>query len=212
MYRQVSGRDPNDDQTALKKGERMSRESVQAMSFFRDDNKSLVFFSGIVEAEMKGKEKYITRIIIRFNGDITNADCDCPAGKGPTSSCKHVVAQLFILATFNQSGVLSIAGSCTDTLQTFKRPSTAHTGAPVRAEDIRPGASDDDDPRPLKYRNRPAFTDELYMATINYTARSNKDISWRYAIHVTSTQTPNRPDLESAQLDHDYLKDPFCQY
>ena len=199
--RQVSGRDPNDNQTALKKGERMAKENVRAMSFFRDGG--LVFFSGIVEAEMK-KAKYITRITINYDGDIKNADCDCPAGKGPTASCKHVVAQLFILANFIESGELSIAGSCTDTLQTFKKPSIAHAGAPVQAENIHPGASEDDDPRPLKYRNRETFTDELFMTIVNYTAKSSSDISWRYMIP--------RADLESAQIDHDYLKDPYCQY
>ena len=66
------------------------------------------------------------------------------------------------------------------------------------------GASEDDDPRPLQYRNRPAFTQELFMATVNYTAQSNADISWRYAFP--------RADLESAQLDHDYCKLSYCQY
>ena len=36
--------------------------------------------------------------------DITAANCDCPAGKGPSASCKHVGALCYALVEFFASG------------------------------------------------------------------------------------------------------------
>ena len=188
----------------MKKGERLAESSVGALSYYTDNTKNIVFFTGIVHAQMK-KVSYSVRVAVDLSGEIKNANCDCPAGKGSTSSCKHVTALLLLVADFVKSGGLAVAGSCTDQLQTFKKPRLAHDGKPVPAEELGRGVpDDDDDPRPLKYRNRDCFMPELLMATVNYTARTNVDVSWRY--------TFGRADLRPAMQDHDYLKKPFVQY
>ena len=116
-----------------------------------------------------------------------------------------MTALLLVIADFVTSGGLAIAGSCTDQLQTFKKPKLAHDGKPVPAEELGRGVpDDDDDPRPKKYRNRPNFMNELLMATVNYTSRTSADVSWRYHF--------KRADLRPALQDHDYLEAPFVQY
>ena len=197
----------------------MMEGSVDALSFYQDnanrqnpdnpadqDNGDF-FFSAIVSAEMRKNTAYNIRIRLDVFGSILNADCDCPAGQGPTATCKHVIAVLLTLVKFTSTGNRDIAGSCTDQLQTFKRPKP-HTGGPVLAEKMGKGTpADDDDPRPLKYRNRPSYNDELFNATINYASNSGVDVSWKYAI-------PNKYSaaFNIVQKDHDYLKQPISRY
>ena len=186
----------------------MMEGNVDALSFFHDSDNKQFFFSGIVSAEMRTNAAYITRIRIEASSaNVLNSECDCPAGEGPTATCKHVVAMLLLLVDFVSTGNLAVTGSCTDQLQTFKRPKKPHTGRPVQAEEIGKGVKDDDDPRPLKYRNRPSYNDELYNATINYVANSGVDVSWRYAFPAHKNA-----DLKVVQMDHDYLDQPLCTY
>ena len=122
-------------------------------------------------------------------------------------------------------------GSCTDQLQSFKKPRVPHTGGPVAADKLGHGVKrrrspsttmatmiadddDDDDPRPLEFRGRPSKNDELYNATINYCAATGKDVSWRYWQPPVSpgTNASYLADLREAQIDHHYLKKPFCEY
>ena len=189
--------------------------NVDALSYYQD--KDQFFFSGIVSAEMRNKA-YIIRIRVEAaSGNILNSECDCPAGEGPTATCKHIVAMLLILVNFITTGTLVIAGSCTDQLQTFKRPKKPHTGGAVPASKLGKGATssseEDDDPRPRKYRNRQSYNDDLYNATVNYAATSGVDVSWRYHFRGgEDKRSVAHPHLKFAQLDHDYLPKPFCTY
>ena len=81
IYRQVNGRE-NKDISALAKGELMAEESVEALSFYHDENSGMTYFSGIVEAAMKQKVKYTVRLVLHHaTGEIRNGNCeDCPAG------------------------------------------------------------------------------------------------------------------------------------
>lgn len=202
IYRQVSGREINNDITSMKKGEKMFNENaVLAMSYLVVGN--VVYCSGIVSAEMKKNVTYNIKFITSRAGDIHNSHCECPSGAGPHSTCKHIVAALLVISSFAEKGDLRVAKSCTDTLQSFKRPSGLHSRDPVLAEELGRGARDDDDPRPPEFRNRPSYVDELHMATINYSYASGVDVSWRYAIP--------KADLQTAMKDHDYLDVPFCE-
>ena len=57
-----------------------------------------------------------------------------------------------MLAKFVKDGTLSVQLSCTSQLQSFKKPSKVHRGAPVLAETMGKGAPDYD-PRPVQFRN-----------------------------------------------------------
>ena len=54
--------------------------------------------------------------------DITAASCNCPAGKGPSASCKHVGSLCYALVEFYASGKLPEFLTCTDRLQQWNKP------------------------------------------------------------------------------------------
>jgi hypothetical protein len=114
-------------------------EEVEALSFYEDASKSLFFFTGIVGAEMKKCTYNIKITVSKDGGDIENGHCECPTGAGPTASCKHIVSVLLSLSKFASTRELEITGSCTDQLQSFKRPRKFHSGLPVQAEALGPG-------------------------------------------------------------------------
>jgi len=58
----------------------------------------------------------------KLTSDVLNSDCECPAGKGPHSTCKHIATLLLMLEKFHSCGSLLCQKSCTDVLQTFHQP------------------------------------------------------------------------------------------
>ena len=54
--------------------------------------------------------------------DIVAAKCDCPAGKDPCASCKHIGALCYTLQRFSRFGHLPDFLTCTDKLQQWNRP------------------------------------------------------------------------------------------
>jgi hypothetical protein len=198
-HQRVRSGDASADLSAMKKGDRMAKEAVLALSFFQPKSPATglaatssaatasvatasattdtaatdtaatdtavtasapmatsetmpVFFSGIVGAEMKKNTSYNLKLVLQQTGDISHSHFECAVGKGPHSTCKHVVSVCRLLAHFRDTGEFLVAKSCTDELQMFKKPVKLHSGSPKRAEDIGRGVpKKDDDPRPLKY-------------------------------------------------------------
>ena len=201
----------------MQKGEKMAvEEMVQAASYYEEQDTGITYFSGIVSAAMRNSTAYICQLTVeKASGEVLNTNCDCPAGKGPHGTCKHVIAILLIVEKLKTSGELLITGSCTDQLQSFKKPRVPHTGGPVAAEKLGHGVKEeDDDPRPLEFRGRPSYNDELYNGTVNYCAATGKDVSWRYwqpPVPISESYS-YLADLREAQIDHHYFKKPFCMY
>ena len=112
---------------------------------------------------------------------------------------------LLALVKFAQEGILQVKLSCTEELQTFKRPASTHKGSPVRAENLGRGYHDDYDPRPKKFRNLDAASKAYFInnATTNFCSQSGLDITWRY--------TYEKANLGVAELDHDYLAVPLVE-
>ena len=54
--------------------------------------------------------------------DIVGAECGCPAGKGPSASCKHIGALCYGLEEFSHFGHLPDFLTCTDQLQQWNCP------------------------------------------------------------------------------------------
>ncbi|XP_076091240.1 uncharacterized protein LOC143063144 [Mytilus galloprovincialis] len=142
------------------------------------------------------------------SGSPVNSQCECPAGKGPHATCKHIAAVLLMLEEFSQSGQLAVEKSCTEGLQTFNQPRAYYTGKPLKLEDIplKRKLGDDllSDPRPEKYRRMKDYTDYVRNTMVNYCAISSKDIAMRYLFP--------RANLLAAQHDHHYLKLPFAEH
>lgn len=61
-------------------------------------------------------------------GDTLNSDCECPAGKGPHGTCKHLAAVLLMLQHFTETGSIVIDKSCTENLQLFHKPKSTYHG------------------------------------------------------------------------------------
>ncbi len=196
------------DQGTLLKGKKLSAEKIDALSFCVNDDK--IYISGCVGASMRKKTSYIVKIILAKHGDICHSACECPSGKGPNASCKHICAALFAVVSLKAGKKVQMTETCTQTLQTFHKPSRVHVGSPVRAEKLTiPDEQDeeeDEDPRPAKYRSenfRKWYPEMVKMATVAYTYYSGMDVTMRYTI--------GRANLQVAALDHDYLSKPFLQ-
>ena len=211
LFRQELG--PKDNVAkAIMHGEKMIGE-VLALSYYRESavpsaeegSNALLYITGIVRAEMRTTMTYNMKLVIDAgeNGEVMQSHCECPAGRGPTGTCKHTVAVLLVLVKFADDGILEVQHSCTDELQTFKKPTGTHKGSPVRAEELGK-AIKKRDPRPEKYRNMEGYPDYVYNMTTNFCAETGLDVTMRY----------NYPkaDVQKAQLDHDYLALPFVQY
>jgi len=168
-----------------------------------------IYLTGIVAAAMKKKISYNYKLRLDGqSGDIINSHCECPAGKGPHGTCKHIASVVLLLAQFVQEGHLNIAKSCTEQLQSFHRPQKFHTGSPIKAPQIpmrkRSAAGEDDDPRPEKLRNMPGYDDFFRNTMINYEAETNHGLGMRFLME--------KADLQEAMHDHTYTKIPFGRF
>ena len=211
---------------AMEKGEKMlESENVLALSFFHepsasssssDDEESptIIYLSGMVEAAMRSKTTYSMKFALDGNsGEVLVGHCECPAGRGPTASCKHIVAGLLALVKFAKEGDMQVQLSCTETIQTFKKPTKSHQGPPVQAENLGKKSFDwDKDPIPKKYQKwyDSNLMDHVYNAATNFCSNSGLDISIKYAMPASGTQN-RKVDLAAAEDDHDYLEKPLVQ-
>jgi len=99
LYRQANDREANQDISAMEAGEKLAESHVLAMSMaWNEDGQmpmteppQMMFFSASVEASMK-KLCYAVCLAVQQNGIVKSSSCDCPAGAGPTATCKHIVA------------------------------------------------------------------------------------------------------------------------
>ncbi|CAH1789676.1 unnamed protein product, partial [Owenia fusiformis] len=145
------------DAASLKKGRALLKSSFISACSVNVEDEAFVFFSGLTNAAMKKKVSYNFQIrLSRTTGVILNSNCECPAGKGPHGTCKHVAAVLYMLVDFVATGKASVTLSCTEKLQTFHKPKKGHSGSPMKAESMGARKRKDvlKDPRPLKFRNR----------------------------------------------------------
>lgn len=73
--------------------------------------------------EIRKDRVYKTLLSLHNSGyDIATACCGCPAGKGPTASCKHIGALCYALASFCKLRTLPDFMTCTEQLQEWNRP------------------------------------------------------------------------------------------
>ena len=63
------------------------------------------------------KKRVAINYKLRLNaqtGDIINSHCECPAGKGPHGTCKHIAAVILLMTEFVEEGRVNVAKSCTE--------------------------------------------------------------------------------------------------
>lgn len=87
--------------------------------------------------EMKKDRVY--KLLIALNNsnfDIVHAQCECPAGRGPTATCKHIAALCYAFQNFCEHGMLPDFLTCTERLQQWNRP-RARKVDPIPVESIK---------------------------------------------------------------------------
>ncbi|XP_048779437.2 uncharacterized protein LOC125682910 [Ostrea edulis] len=199
LYRLADDRQCTGDLKALVKGQDMfDSNKVLACSVCIEDD---IYLTGIVGASMKQKVTYNYKVrISRESGDPLNTHCECPAGRGPHGTCKHLAVVCIMLERFAENGTLRIAKSCTENLMSFNRPKSTYSGSPVKAEDLpskkRPYEEFFEDPRPLKHRNNPSYNSMVQNIITNYCSQTSKDISMRYLYP--------RANFQVVSMMHDY--------
>ena len=73
--------------------------------------------------QMRKDRKYkLSLVLERQSNDITEAECECPAGTAPTASCKHIAALCYTLESFCKRRQLPQLETCTERLQTWNHP------------------------------------------------------------------------------------------
>ncbi|XP_069117170.1 uncharacterized protein [Argopecten irradians] len=196
------------DVKAIQKGKDMLEGGrILACSLLKYDGH--IFLTGIVGAAMKNKVSYNYKISLNeTTGDPINSACECPAGKGPHGTCKHIASVLLMLEEFIEKGSLRVQKSCTENLQSFHKPKSTYDGKPVPVEEIptKRKFCDDvlEDPRPHKYRNNPGYPDFVRNMMVNHCNQYSQDMAMRF-LHPSA-------DIQTAALDHDYLELPFTEY
>ncbi|XP_050388704.1 uncharacterized protein LOC126807882 [Patella vulgata] len=204
-YRMVSDHGMANDLKALQKGEKlMESDRVSACSLCEID--TCIYFTGIVAAAMKKKLTYNYKLSVeKSSGEIVNSHCECPAGKGPHGTCKHLAAVLLMLVKFIEDGQCKIKRSCTENLQSFHMPKRQYEGSPVKSENF-PASKQPclDDPRPSAHRNKPGFEADVRNRVYNYCSTEQTDLTVKFLYP--------KADILTAVKDHDYLMLPFTQY
>jgi uncharacterized Zn finger protein len=87
---------------------------VRVSSFDR-----LHYITGKVWAEMRKSVCYKIDISLDCHGIISEAQCECGAGQGPSAHCKHVLTVMYGLHRLSTDGTVVTEQTCTQVLQTF---------------------------------------------------------------------------------------------
>ncbi|XP_071180991.1 uncharacterized protein [Mytilus edulis] len=202
VYRMAEDNVYSGDLQSMTKGQLMfESHRVLACSILKNDNG--IFVSGVVGAAMKKKVTYNYRLKLeKSSGDPLNSHCECPAGRGPHGSCKHVAAVLIMISDFITTGNVNTGRSCTDTLMMFTKPKSSYSGSPVKAEKLPTKRKLAPvylaDPRPLKYRNCPCYNDHIKNTVTNFCSVSSMDLSIRYLYE--------KADIQVTQSDVDLIE------
>ncbi|XP_055997743.1 uncharacterized protein LOC125646321 [Ostrea edulis] len=209
LYRMAEDKQMSSDIKAMEKGkDLLSGGRIFACSILSEDTH--IYLAGIVGAAMKQKVSYNFKIgLDKVNGDPLNSHCECPAGKEPHDTCKHVAAGLLMIEDFIGKGMLAIRKGCTDNLQSFHVPKKMYEGKPLAAEKIPWKRKNTDemleDPRKEKYlKYTSGYSSSVYNCMVNYCSMSSMNIIMRYSTPSTSLQVASR--------DHDYLQLPFTEH
>lgn len=86
-----------------------------------------------VYSKVSKRVKYNISANLLDDGFIEGTHCECRAGEGGFSRCKHVMLMLIGLSVFAATKKCILRKTCTQELQTFHRPKTSYSVSPVKA-------------------------------------------------------------------------------
>lgn len=162
------------------------------------------YVHALCKAQMKKHVTYNVDVLIDSNTVITECQCECAAGMGPTAHCKHICALLYGLYFFSQTKEFLLEETCTKQVQSFNK-CKKFKGSPLKSSSIKLRKKQHHscifqptnvDPRPISMRKLPSYPAYFKNACLNF-----------------SHEAPNMPILQiippaniyAVSNDHDYL-------
>ncbi len=158
------------------------------------------YVHSMCHAEMKKSVSYKLDIIFESDGVISECQCECAVGMGPSAHCKHVCACLYGLCQFSCGIEILTEQTCTQKLQTF-HVVKKHTGTPLKAHQLPlPYTSSciRFDPRPSTFKNLPGYVDKVKNLCINFSSSTGNSMT------LLQLCPPANPYALSH--DHDYFE------
>jgi hypothetical protein len=128
----------------------------------------LHYITGNVWAEMKNRSR--TKSTFHgLHGLVSEAQCECGAGQGPSAHCKHVLMVLYGLHRLAADGTVVTEQTCTQVLQTFHHVKP-YAGEPMSIADLKElcGKSYVYDPRPPENIKSPGYTDYFRNTVLGF--------------------------------------------
>ena len=148
---------------------------------------------------MKKGVTYLIDVCIDENAIVLECQCECGAGMGPESHCKHVRTVLWALICHSNGVGVITEQTCTERLQTFHKVKK-HTGTPAKSESLRLGSSAtnfDVDPRPKEYTKNDSYPSYVRNMCINFQSANTMPFE----------QTIEPANSYAVVHDHPYCKD-----
>lgn len=129
---------------------------------------------------MSKSVSYVVDICASTTGTLLESQCECAAGMGPNSLCKHVCVVLYGCFKFHSNGNVKTEQTCTQKLQTFHQ-TKRFTGCPIKARGLDlPGCDEvcniDFDPRPELYRNNLGYNSFFRNVCLNFRGGSQMPV------------------------------------
>ena len=164
-------------------------------------NKDIYYLKSVCRAEMAKNTSY--KIDLSFDTDrqVRESQCECAAGMGPYSHCKHVCTLLYAMTQFSVGHSLKVEKTCTERLQTFHH-AKRYRGSPFKSKDLQMNGANfvcesDLDPRPVALRNMSCYVDHFRNVCLT-TPRVSK---------LPIFQAFKPANVMALAHDHDYFKD-----
>ena len=169
---------------------------VQSIEVCQQVESSNTYLGADCLPEMKKDRVY--KVEIKLEGtDVMWGRCGCPAGKGPTASCKNIAALCYALEEFARVRKLPEFLTCTDRLQSWNQPRPRKL-KPLPIEMLSHRKNHlGDEKRKVK---RTLITASTFDPQPTVACDSNPE-------RVTVCITP--ADVRKIQLDHTYYVDPM---
>ena len=122
ISRIIDGKSANDFKNMNTKAYPLFKDGhVQNIVAYTTDDKT--YYQADCLPEMKKNTIYKIQLILSSHkSDVLQAQCGCPAGRGPSGSCKHIAALCYALEEFSRIHQVRDNLPCTSQLQTWNKP------------------------------------------------------------------------------------------
>ena len=163
------------------------------------------FLSARVASKYRKAVFYYVNIKIKNYKAISDTQCECASGRGPTAHCEHVCLVFEAMKDFIKNKCLKLRETSTEKFQSFHQPKAKYTGSPVEAVNLklcRINKPDeqlkDFDPRPIKRRKINEYPTNFRNSCINFAGLESQTFP--------ELQLFKPANFYALYDDHDYFK------